>query len=325
MTCDVLVLSNVDMYNYRELEIYADQVIVGNINKVYSVKQIQLIRRVIKQNNYEVIHTHLFGAQFFTVLATTNLKNKIKYITTEHSTYNRRRAKFFGRIIDKWSYKKYSSVIAISNGVRESLVEVYPFLKEKVIVIFNGINLNLYKNAKKYKKDEISSEFTESDILLIMVANFKDSKDHKTLIDAHSMLDGKYKLLLIGEGKNKLYYEEYVKTKKYSNVYFLGNRSDVPNLLKSSDVFVLSSYWEGFGLVTVEAAATGLPVIGNDITGLKEVIFALHGTVFESENPTSLKQAIETVIKEDRNFSDDVLTQFSIEKMIKQYISIYNL
>ena len=62
------------------------------------------------------------------------------------------------------------------------------------------------------------------------------------------------------------------KSPVHENIRFWGNRSDVPILLRTSDIIVMSSHWEGFGLAAVEGMAAKKPVVASDVDGLKQIV-----------------------------------------------------
>ena len=164
-----------------------------------------------------------------------------------------------------------------------------------------------------------------------MVARFSMQKDHYTLIDAISMLSDKScYLVLIGDGPLIFDLMKYAnKLKIDDRTLFLGVRQDIPQLIKMSDICVLSSNWEGFGLVAVEYMAAGRPVIVSNVSGLKDVV-SDAGLIFEKGNSRDLRDKIESLIY-NKNLYIDITKKgqersmhFDINKMIYDYIRVYN-
>ena len=128
-----------------------------------------------------------------------------------------------------------------------------------------------------------------------MVASFRKQKNHKTLIKALSNLNSNYTLSLVGEGDNLENIKSLTKELNLEKrVHFLGFRNDIAELYRNHDIFVLSSHSEGFGLVAVEAMASGLPVIASNVDGLREVVDGA-GLLFEPKNEIELAKQIQKV------------------------------
>lgn len=110
-----------------------------------------------------------------------------------------------------------------------------------------------------------------------MTARFVDQKDHSTLLRALTRVSGDWRFVLVGDGPllhpmQQLAHELGLR----DSVSFLGNRSDVPELLADSDIFILSTKWEGLPVSILEAMRAGLPVIATDVGGVSELV--LDGT-----------------------------------------------
>lgn len=287
-----------------------------------------LVFKIIKHlKNTDVVYTHTFYAQLWTAFASLFLPKSIKFITTEHSTHNRRRDLPFFYYIDKWMYSRYETVIAITEKVKSNLMKHLKIAQSsKFVVIENGINLENAKSSKAMSRTQLS--YSESDKLLVMVARFSDAKDHKTLIKAIVLLPEIYKLLLVGDGPLKRDAEELSNELDVENrVSFLGFRRDIPELLKMCDVSIVSSHWEGFGLVAVEGMAAGLPVIASDVDGLNDVVRGA-GVLFEKGNVKQLAQEIEKLgtqpdyYENIKNKCTERAEHYSIRKMTDGYLKL---
>jgi glycosyltransferase involved in cell wall biosynthesis len=113
-------------------------------------------------------------------------------------------------------------------------------------------------------------------------------------------------------------------------VRFLEDRTDIPNLLHEADIFALTSRFEGFGLVVVEAMAAGLPVVASNLDGPAEIIeHGVNGLLFESESDADLAAKLRTLI-EDEEFSSRIARAggerahtFDIGTMRNKYYEMY--
>ena len=162
-----------------------------------------------------------------------------------------------------------------------------------------------------------------------MVAGFRYQKDQETLIRAFNNLPEDYELWLIGDGERRSIIEQCIKDNKLEDrILLLGIRSDIPSLLKSVDVVVQSSHWEGFGLAAVEGMAAGKPVIASDVEGLAQVVEGA-GILFPLGDDKKLADIIKLLI-EDQTYYQQVAANcmerakmFDIQKMVDAYNEVY--
>lgn len=281
----------------------------------YSPKYFFKLIPILKQ--YDIVHSHTTPAQLFCSLAKPFCK-RTALITTEHSTYNHRRGKWYFRIIDKCIYKPYTKIICIGKMAKENLEDQVGNLGEKVIVIENGIDLNIYDKAIPIPRDRI--QCVKEDFVLTMVGRFTDAKDQRTIINSLSFLPKHIKLVLVGDGPHKdVMYQLAENLGVLDRVVFLGLRDDVPSILKASDVVILSSHWEGFGLAAVEGMAAYKPVIASNVPGLREVVEGA-GLLFKVGDATTLSQLILKLMDDDV-FYNKIATQ-SLERAHKYDINI---
>lgn len=299
--------------------------------KIRSIKNIFYILEHIKRNHYDIVHSHLFPCNYWASLVSKLIfKNKPKLVTTEHSTHNKRRNKFYFKPVEKFIYYSYDTVISISEGTQQNLVNwIKPKCKDKFVVIENGINLENFINAEPYKKSDLDISFNESTKLLCMVGSFRKQKDQATIIRAMKELSDDTFLLLVGDGPLRLENENLAKELKVDErVKFLGIRKDVPRIFKTSDIVIVSSHWEGFGLVAAEGMAAGKPVIASDVPGLEEVVHGA-GILFKQGDSRDLKDKIEYLNENQREY--DYISKrclrrsnkYDVNEMVKKYCDQY--
>lgn len=325
---DILVLNGKEHPFLKELKKLECCNVISLGNKsVYNPLQIFKIIPFLKK--YDIVHVHLFPAQYWVVLAKIISFSKTKLLFTEHSTSNRRIKNNWLKPIDRFFYRKYSKIICITNEVFNVIQEHTSLSKLTFKIIKNGVAIEKFKEAVPFSKNEFFKEKTVNIKLLIQISSFQEPKDQVTLIASLPFLPINVKLLLVGEGILKESCEALVQKLQLSErVVFLGLRMDVPRLLKTADIIVLSSKYEGLSLSSIEGMASGRPFVASDVPGLTEIV-AGAGVLFELGNAVELAEKIMKLLN-DNDYYDLVseacqkrASQYDIHKMIDEHIALY--
>lgn len=322
---DLLVLNKNRIALKKQIEAKGIHVFVGKYIRQYNPLNIGVICKYMK--GYDIVHTHLYPTQLYAVIAKLFCKDgKVKLITTEHNTYNHRRDIPVLRWVDKWMYRRYDKIIAISRATRDNLYEWAGVDSE---IVYNGIFLsrfNLYKD-KTIKREQFG--IASDAIVLIMVARFSEQKDQATVIKAISKLPEQVHLILVGTGEEMNKCIRLTQQLKVDNrVHFIGYTPNPEYYIAISDIGILSSYWEGFGISVVEYMAMHKPVIVSKLPGVGEVVGEAAITV----EPQDVREMIHAVtqLMQDRNFyslmADKALersAKFDISNTVKCLDEVY--
>ena len=287
---DLALLDATQYPFYKDFKSDASQIKIVELSKgsVYNPMLILKILPLLRK--YDIIHVHLFPALYWVAIAKMLSFSKVKLVFTEHSTGNRRLHNRIFRIIDRFVYSFYSKIICITPEVRNQIENLLKIPNNRLVVVNNGINLNKIKTIKAHKREDFG--YVAEDCIIVMVAGFRIEKDHETLIASLKYLPENYKLLLVGDGYRRGDIETYIqKLNLHYRIQMLGIRSDVYALLKMSDITVLSSHWEGFGLAAAEGMASEIPVIASNVEGLAQVVEE-GGVLFEKGNVKELAKKI---------------------------------
>lgn len=325
---DLLVLNDVDCQFMRLLKatkccsIYS----VGT-HSVYNPITVFKIMPFLKK--YDIAHVHLFPTQYWVVLAKLFSLSKIKLVLTEHNTTNPRKESFFLRRIDRFFYGFYENVVCISDEVLDIFQKYVHSKKSKFVLIENGINLNAIHEAKPYSIKEISNQWTTQDKLVIQVARFGKEKDQQTVIKSLKYLPTTVKLILVGEGVLKKNCEKWVEELQLEErVLFLGLRMDVPRLLKTADVIVLSSKYEGLSLSCLEGMASGKPFVASNVPGLSGIV-KNAGVLFEQGDFKELALHINQLLN-DSAYKQEIAANcqakaayYNIDAMVEKHLELY--
>lgn len=290
----------------------------------YNPWHIVKLSRIMRQ--YDIVHTHNTSPQFFAAIAAKVLCPKT-LVTTEHNTSNRRRDwKCYPRWIDRWMYNQYRQVICISRQAEDNLRAFIGHSRAEITTIFNGVDVEAFHLAKANPSLRNGSKR----FVAVMVAGFRHQKDQDTLIKAMTHLDAdEYELWLVGDGVRRGELELLVESLGLQdNVRMLGQRTDVPEILHTADVVVMSSHFEGLSLSNIEGMSVGKPFIASDVDGLREMTQGA-GLLFPHGDDKALAALIKQ-IHDDKLFYLHVADacyekakQFDIKKMVENYNIVY--
>ncbi|STO30823.1 Probable poly(glycerol-phosphate) alpha-glucosyltransferase [Fusobacterium necrogenes] len=196
--------------------------------------------------------------------------------------------------------EKFDEICTVSQEMGNELIKLAPYLKEKQKTVYNPIDVDEIQ-----KKALDDSELTEEERVLIKskyicsVGRLDEvDKDFTTLIKAFGELKIeekiKEKLIIVGDGPDRRKLEKLVEDLKIKDVIFLGKKLNPYIWMKNSKLFVLSSKYEGFGLVLLEALLVGTKVISSNCpVGPKEILAnGKYGELFEVGNIEELKSKI---------------------------------
>ena len=289
-------------------------------NSFYDIRHIFKLRHIMK--DYDIIHTHNSSPQLFAAIANLGLHKKL--VTTEHNTFNRKRNNVFMRTVDHWMYKKYDRIVCISDRAAENLM-VYLGTNSRIQTIYNGIDVEQY-----FKAPPINGMHGERFVIL-MVAAFRSQKDQDTLVRAMKLLPkNQYVLWLAGYGERIKKVKDLVKELQLEEqVSFLGNRNDVPRLLHTADVVVMSTHYEGLSLSNIEGMSVGKPFVASDVDGIHEVTDG-YGLLFPHEDAQALADVI-IKLRDDSLFYKEVAERcytraqdFDLQRTVDAYDKVYS-
>ena len=271
-----------------------------------------------------IVHSHLTWPFIYVPFAASGLNVILFY--TEHGTTNWRRRFKLLKFFDRFIYAKYDSIICISSGVEESLQFWLGqnSAKEPIELVYNGANFYGYKQrsqlSKKINFISVGSLFPTKgfDRAISALAHLKEYDWHYTIVGTGPMLI-ELKALASSLGLD-------------GKVTFFGWSDNISELFYASNIQLIPSRWEGFGLVAVEGMSTGLPIIGSNIKGLNEVLIGKHSS-FLVNNPDDHLEWIEKIelciksleVSVDLVARDALATSemFSLDRMVKSYNELY--
>ncbi len=262
-------------------------------------------------------------------------KYDIPYVLTEHRSrfvennqFAQRRIKPFHKPVISKALKSASKIILVSNKLRKSLLEIEPSVSQRMVVIPNFIDTSSFRPAEKQLPAEPFRFFS--------LGNLEHVKGMDILIEAFGILkkniDTPVKLKIGGRGSLMAALKNQTRRAGIENdIIFTGKltRSQVIDQMQNSHAFVLASRFEAFGVVFIEALATGLPVISTKSGGPEEIINNENGFLAELEDPIKLAETMEYMIKNYHRFDlstirHQAVKNYSHKSTAKNITDIYN-
>ena len=288
------------------------------------IKLRKFLKSELVENPSLIVHAHLTWPMFFVPLACIGLA--VKLVFTEHSPTNKRRNIFFFNHLEKLFYNRYNSIIAITDGVKKSLLNWIGFsISGKLTKIYNGARFFTYKERKKMGNR----------IKFLSIGSLTTQKGFDNAIKALSKLQGiNWQYEIVGYGPLRSDLEKLIISLNLKDkVVLSGWCTNLEEKYHNSDIQLIPSRWEGFGLVAVEGMSTGLPVIASDLKGINEVVSSTVDSCFLVKNSDNIVEWVDQIKLCINALEKDLVhiskqsylhsKKFSLEKMTKNYIDLY--
>ena len=287
--------------------------------------QIFAIRRLCLQPDL-IVHVHLPQAELICSIAGIR-----KVICSRHygSQFFPNKNARFSRILSRFATRHTALVISISKFVEEFLRSNNEVdIRLPIKTIYYGINLE--ETSKFVHQRELSP--LKTPIIIGTLARLSPEKDLLTLIKGIQLLTKQYpqqviELHIYGEGPLRIAIEKDISARNLNNCVFLKGKTQQPlKSISSFDIFVLSSKYEGFGLVLLEALALEIPIVCSDIPTAKEVL-GNTGVYFHVGDPSNLAlktsrvlfgKGVEQVRQRER------AKEFDIKKKTQEHLRVYS-
>ena len=261
----------------------------------YSLSLSAKMAEVIESEKLDLLHVHYAMPHATSAYLAKKIigSSKIKFITTLHGTditLVGNHESFYR--ITKFSIEESDGITCVSNYLKETTAKIFKINKE-MEVIYNFVDTGKYKRTGDNRRN---IDFIDKDDKVIMhISNFRPVKRIESIVKVFCSVSKrvKSKLLLVGDGPDICKIRSMVNKLNLQNkVLFLGIQENIIPLLSISDVYMLPSKSEGFGLSALEALSCEVPVIGTNVGGLKEVIEnGKSGFIFNPEDIDSMSEA----------------------------------
>ena len=307
--------------------------------KRLDLSSMRQISRLIKDNDIHIVNAHHFMPMIYSFYG-CKVSNDAKLVYTEHSAWEIEQPPLFWQVVGSYVLSQADGIVGVTQEVATQLRNMFRTSPVKTRAIVNGVDLyGMSRGEDGISKADLN--IRENDKVIGIIANFKPIKNHLFLLQAFRELLRDccgVKLLLIGQSvtgeslSTEREIREFIHTNELDqNVILLGYRKDIPSLLRIMDVCCLTSSREGLPMSLLEAMADGLPLVGTDVEGIRDVIVnGENGLLVKVGDVYGLKCALMKLLGDDslrarmgQESKLSVARRFSLDRCVKEYEELF--
>lgn len=284
--------------------------------KTNNIKAYKELKKIIKENKYEIIHCHTPVGGVLTRLAArkSRKENNTKVIYTAHGFHFYKGAPILNWIIyyliEKIMAHYTDCLITINN---EDYERAKKNIKAKKVKLVHGVGMNADRFDKKITEEEKENfrekfKIRKEDIVFSYIAELNNNKNQILLLDVLKELKEKYsnvKLILVGNYPQNGYYEKEINRRNLVNEVILTGKNveDVPIILSITDIYLASSIREGLPVNIMEAMYMGIPIVANNNRGHRELVKnEKNGYIINDK--IEMKKRIEDILKDETMYEN---------------------
>ncbi len=288
--------------------------------------------RLMQRAEIKIVHTHMYASSISGIVA-AKLAGVPIIITHMHALHEWRTKQ---RIwIAAKLFNRADKVVAVSNVIKQGLVEKLHLEPQKIVTIHNGIDLNGFSKPVDVDRQKEKLGLEKDELVFGAIGRLVRFKGFSYLLEAVKIINSQlpnFKLVIVGGGE----LEQELKQKAQAlgitdKVIFTGRQDNVLPFLAIFDIMVISSITEGFGIAALEAMAMGKAVVASRVGGIPEVVEdGVSGLLVPPEKPAALAEAIIKLIenpglRETMGQAGRIRVEkfFSIQRVFEQTVTLY--
>lgn len=294
------------------------------------------LREILTKEQIDVIHAHQYSPMVYSVLAACG-NRRIKIVYTEHGRNYPEQRRWKRQLINPLLAMGIDSIIAIAASTRKAMMKYDSLPGGKINVVHNGVNLKKVRGNGDVDAKRRELGIPAGYDIVGTATRFDEVKNLPMILRAFkNILNVRPETCLLLAGTGRLENELKILASDLGiieQVYFLGLRHDLPDLLRIYNVFLLSSHTEGISIALLEAMANGIPAVVTEVGGNPEVV--VHGDTGYLVPTEDFKTMADRVLQllenpqlaceMGRNGMLRVERDFSFAKMMAEYLEIYGV
>ena len=261
----------------------------------YDLSVVPRIRAHLRNGGFDIIHTHLFTANFWGRLAALRLRPVV--VSSAHNVVPKERPALVRveNFLDRLLSRATDAIFCVTGQVMQSMKDDAGLPRHKLVTIENGLPFPENPGrSKSIARTRLS--LPERAKVMAVIGRFSTQKNHAGFLEALEAVVKEHPeavVLFVGEGELEPSVREGVASRRLSGqVRFLGQRRDIPEILEALDLLVVPSLWEGLPNVMLEAMAAEVPVVATAVGGIPDVMTHRKTGLMCQPVPDSLSQAM---------------------------------
>ncbi len=295
----------------------------------FSVRPVWILYRALQREGVNVIHSHGYREDLYAVAAARGQA----MVATNHLWKRTTLRLRLYAAVDQRLLHRFDHVVAVSRPIADEMERagIAP-----VSTVFNGVSTDRFVERPRGDAARRSREalgLPVQKLVVTMVSSLTPEKGHALALEAVQRLwEHDFVLAIVGEGRLEDTLQETVRAKGLDDrVRFLGRRSDVPEILAVTDVYLMTSHAEGLPIALLEAMAAGCAVVSTSVGEIASVIEPEISGLLVATEPAPIARALDRVLS-DHGFRGRlangartrVLEHFSADEMTRHYCAIYD-
>jgi glycosyltransferase involved in cell wall biosynthesis len=295
----------------------------------YNPLLVRAVRQHIRARQIDVVHTHLVDADIIGSIA--GRFAGVPILTTLHNApENYARQRIDRRMLARLATQYMTThLVAVSQEIRQQFIEQWHVSPERITAIRNSIILDRFL-------DIAPGTANDGRLTVTNIASLNPQKAQHLLLEAAKLVLAQMPevdFMIVGRGKLEQSLKEQAQALGIADrVNFTGLRHDIPTVLAQSDIFVLSSLWEGLPVSALEAMGAARPVVLTDVGGNRELVQSgIHGLIVPPGDVPALAQALLSLLRDTSKRLDmghaaraQMQQKFSIDSFARQYEETYH-
>lgn len=292
--------------------------------------------KIINNEKPQILLIAMWPLTSFSIISLFFIKKKFKIFISDHVNlsksikYELKIYEIIPKILMHLTYRFADGIIAVSKGVKNNLVKLSGLKPNKIKVIYNPVIIDMSKNLINSNLNIFNLWQGNYEYRILSVGTLKFQKNHEALIKAFAMIPSDYsiKLIILGDGPLKEQLKQLIKELNQDHrIELKGFNIETENYYSTATTFVLTSRWEGFANVLVEALKYNLPIISTDCDyGPSEILEnGKYGILIPTEDYLEINKELLRVINDNLKFENGNLRSldFKVDKIGNQYLEYF--
>jgi len=277
---------------------------------ISQIKRYSRLKKIKKEKKIDISISFKDNPNLTSLFSKQNDRIIMTVHTTPSIDYKGIKGKIYKYLIGKY-FERADRIVTVSEGIKNDLILNYGLNKDKIQTIYNFVDTEMINTlALEPLEGEFKALFGDGQTV-ITVGRLSEAKGQQHMIRAFGSVVKNVpdaKLIIVGDGDRRNYLKGLVLDLELSDrVFIIGSRDNPYKYMKNSDIFVLSSIYEGFGIVIIEAMACGLPVISTDCkSGPAEIITSKNGVLVPVPDG-KMYSASEQLTDEEKNLAAEII------------------